>query len=72
MKTLVPGGRPQKVSLVPLRKRFDWTVSANQLVLPRLVENCGERTQLLAPVDGEQEVGESAGEVVEVGEVDRG
>lgn len=38
MNTLLPGGRPQMVSLTPFRKLLLRTDSANQLVVVRLVE----------------------------------
>src|SRR5258707_11666391 len=49
--TLVPGGRPQKVSLMPLRKRLLRTDKANQLVVVRLVENSGLTPQPFVPVE---------------------
>ena len=47
MNTLLPGGFPQTISLVPLRKLLLLTVRADQLVVLRLVENCGKTVQLL-------------------------
>ena len=51
MNTLLPGGRPQNVSFVPLTNRLLCTVSANQFVRLKFVENCGRSVQLFVPVD---------------------
>ena len=51
MNTAFPGGFPQISSLVPLAKRLLLTVSADQLVWPRLVEYCGCKFQALVPVE---------------------
>src|SRR5712675_1471236 len=51
IKTASPGGFPQIISLVPLKKRLLCTVNANQLVVVRLVLNSGFNVQLFDPVD---------------------
>ena len=51
INTASPGGRPQNVSFVPLEKAFVCTVSANQLVLLRFVENSGITRHVFVPVD---------------------
>ncbi len=51
MKMGVPGGRPQIVSLVPLEKRFVWTVKEYQLVTTRFVLNSGSTLQVSVPVE---------------------
>src|SRR2546430_585750 len=49
--TFVPGGRPQKVSLMPFRKLLLKTDNANQFVVVRLVENSGWMLQPFVPVE---------------------
>src|SRR5438552_18855645 len=49
--TLLPGGRPQMVSLMPFRKLLLRIDSANQLVVVRLVEYSGFTLQPLVPVE---------------------
>src|ERR1043165_9695950 len=49
--TLVPGGRPQMVSLIPFRKRLLKTESPNQLVVMRFVEYSGFTLQPFVPVE---------------------
>src|SRR5881628_1491551 len=49
--TFVPGGRPQMVSLMPFSKRLLKTVSANQLVVMRLVEYSGFTPHPFVPVE---------------------
>src|SRR5262245_454236 len=51
MRMLLPDGRPQIVSFVPVRKRLVCTVKANQFVLVAFVLNSGINLQLFVPVD---------------------